>query len=149
MSFAARHHVAAAAAPASGVQALGTMDLGGVSATSEDFTVALSLNADGTLAFTNNMNLVQTSIGPSNWFTPTTGAVGAGYRVRFTLQSGTPWAEALTSGTLYALSSARTLTWTLPLSGTIAAQVLVEITSAANTTVLGAGTLYVNMYDEY
>lgn len=148
MTFAARPLVAVASGGSS-LPALGTMNLGGVAIESADLAVAITLNADGTITWLNQMNNGQVTPSVVNWYTPTTGAIGAGYRVRFTLQSGTAWASGLTSGTLYALSSARQVLWTLPITGLVQAQVLVEITSSGDTTVLGSGTLIIDMIDEY
>lgn len=147
MTFAARPHVGGASA--SGVQALGTMNLGGISIISSGFQVAMALQPDGTVTWLNEMNETQTTPSGVAWYAPTTGGVGSGYRVRFTLQSGTAWNAGLTSGTLYSLTSVRQIAWSLPAEGTISAQVLVEITSSSDTTVLGSGTLVVYAIDEY
>lgn len=148
MTFAARPHVVAAAA-ASGVQNLGTMNLGGIAIRSQNFAVSMTLYPDGTIGWINEMNEVQTTPSVVNWYLPTSGGVGSGYRVRFTLQSGTAWISGPTSGTLNGLSAPRQVVWTLPAEGTVTAQVLVEITSSSDTTVLGSGTLVLDMLDEY
>lgn len=147
MTFAARPHsvVSASAGPID----LGTMNLGGTSIVSANFAIGITLNGNGTVSFLNEMNEVQTTPSPRNWYAPTTVGVGTGYRVRYTLQSGTPWGGGLVSGTLYALSSDRQVYWTLPAEGTISAQVLVDITSSSNTTVLASGVLTVYALDEY
>lgn len=146
MTFAARAHAAGSTA---GPQGLGAMNLGGISIVSSNFAVGITLTPDGTVSFLNEMNEVQTTPTPRNWYSPVTGGVGTNYRVRFTLQSGTAWNAGLTSGTLYGLSSARSLAWTLPAEGTVNAQVLIEITSASDTAVLASGVLTVSMIDEF
>lgn len=148
MSFAARQHSVGSGAAAA-VQNLGTMNLGGIAIRSQDFGVVMTLQSDGTIGWLNEMNEVQVTPSVMNWYLPTTPGVGSGYRVRFTLQSGTPWNGGPVSGTLYGLSLPRQVFWTLPAEGTVNAQVLVEITSSSDTTVLGSGTLVVDMLDEY
>lgn len=148
MTFAARPHQAAVAASGN-VQNLGTMNLGGTAIVSDNFGVSMALEPDGTVVWVNELNAVQTTPSGVHWYLPTTPGVGNGYRVRFTLQSGTPWSTGLVSGTLYSLTSVRNIFWILPAEGTVVAQVLVEITSSSDTTVLGSGTLIVNMLDEY
>lgn len=147
MTFAARAH--GAAGSSAGPIDLGAMALGGTSIVSANYGVGITLNGNGTVSFLNEMNAAQTTPSPRNWYSPTTAGIGTGYRVRFTLQSGTPWSGGLASGTLYALSSDRQVYWTLPAEGTVNAQVLIEITSSGSTTVLASGVLTVNMLDEY
>lgn len=127
MTFAARAHGGASEA---GFLPLGTLLLVGdsydeVGSTGE---VSLTLNTDGTFGHTNTFEDPANAV-PSNWYEPTTGGVGAGYQVRFTLQSGDAWDGTPTSGVLYALSSARTVTWSLAYapSASKAATVLVEV----------------------
>lgn len=148
MTFAARPHLPSTVV-SSNVQNMGTMNLGGTSIVSSNFAVAMTLQPDGTITWLNEMNAVQTTPSGVSWYLPATAGVGSGYRVRFTLQSGSAWSGGLVSGTLYGLSSQRQVFWTLPAEGTVVAQVLVEITSSSDTTVLGSGTLAVNMLDEY
>ncbi len=150
MTFAARPLVGLAAGSSDpNVQPLGVMNLGGTSIVSSGFQVGMTLEANGTVAWLNEMNNVQTTPSTTHWYAPTTGGIGNNYRVRFTLQSGTPWNAGLTSGTLYSLTSVRQIAWTLPAEGTISAQVLVEITSSGDTAVLGSGTLTVYAIDEF
>jgi hypothetical protein len=148
VTFAARMHTGSSA-PATGVQGLGGMVLDGATPSSQNRVASLTLNADGTISYVNQMADPVFSSVPTNWYLPTTGAIGAGYRVRFTLQSGDAWTAGLVSGTLYALSSARTVSWTLVPTGTVTATVLVEITSSANTTVLASGTLSVSLVSDF
>jgi len=108
-------------------------------------TVSLTLNTDGTFSHANSFE-DPANVVPSNWFSPTTVAVGNGYQVRFTLQSGDPWDGTPTSGVLYALSSARTLTWSLDYapSASKAATVLVEILTSGSAP-YKSGTLTVSL----
>ena len=108
-------------------------------------TVSLTLNTDGTFGHTNTFE-DPGNVVPSNWFTPTTGGVGAGYQVRFTLQSGNAWDGTPTSGVLYALSSARTLTWSLAYapSASKAATVLIEVLTSGGAP-YKSGTMNVSL----
>lgn len=148
MTFAARPHLGASG-PTLGVQALGAMALEGATPSSSNRVASLTLNPDGTITYVNQMADPEYSVVPTNWYLPTTTAIGADYRVRFTLQSGFAWTAGLVSGTLYALSSARTVSWTLIPTEQRDATVLVEIVSASNTTVLGSGTLHINLVSDY
>lgn len=80
---------------------------------------------------------------------PTTGAIGAGYRVKYTLQSGDAWTAGLTSGTFYTLDAARTVSWTLVPTGAVSATVLVEIATTGSATILGSGTLTVSLVSDF
>lgn len=126
MTFAARPHGAAVES----FLPLGTLMLIGDSYNNvgSTETVSLTFNTDGTLSHTNSFEDPANAV-PTNWFSPTTGGVGAGYQVRFTLQFGAAWDVTPTSGVLYALSSARTVTWSLAYapSASKAATVLVEV----------------------
>lgn len=148
MTFAARPHTGSSG-PTLGVQSLGSMVLEGNTPSSSNRVASLTLNPDGTITYVNQMADPEISVVPTNWYLPTTAAIGAGYRVRFTLQSGFAWTAGLTSGTLYALDVARTVSWTLPPTEQRDATVLVEITSSSNTTVLGSGTLHINLVSDY
>jgi hypothetical protein len=149
VTFGARPHLSLTSAPSTGVQSLGGMVLEGATPSSNNRVASLTLNPDGTITYVNQMADPEISVVPLNWYLPTTAAIGNNYRVRFTLQSGFAWTAGLTSGTLYALSSARTVSWTLIPTEQRDATVLVEITSSANTTVLGSGTLSVNLVSDY
>ena len=146
MSFAARPHTSTAVGTQTAAP-LGTLLLAGDSYDNVGSTgvVSLTLNTDGTFdhsnAFEDPANVV-----PSNWFTPTTVGAGSGYQVRFTLQSGNTWDGTPTSGVLYALSSARTLTWSLvyAASASKAATVLIEILTSGGAP-YKTGTLTVSL----
>ena len=146
MTFAARPHASATVEAPAGAP-LGTLLLVGDSYDNVGVTetATLTLNADGTFGHTNSFD-DPANVAPSNWFTPTTGAVGAGYQVRFTLQSGDTWDGTPTSGVLYALSSARTLTWSLAYaaSASKAATVLVEVLTSGGAP-YKSGTLTVSL----
>lgn len=149
MTFAARPHTGSSG-PTLGVQALGAMSLEGNTPSSSNRVVSLTLNTDGTISYVNQMADPEITVVPTNWYLPTTVGIGSSYRVRFTLQAGgNAWTAGLTSGTLYALSSARTVSWTLIPTESRYAQVLVEIVSSANTTVLGSGLLTVSLQSDY
>lgn len=146
MTIAARPHLNAEAAS---FAPLGTMGLAG-----ESFnelvteTASMTLNTNGTFSGTNSFETPANSL-PANWFTPTTVSVGNGYQVRFTLQSGLAWDAGLTSGVLYALSSARTLTWSIAYAEPgvdKTAVVLVEILTTGGAP-YKSGTLNVNLYN--
>lgn len=135
MTFAARPHQPAAGG---GPVSLGTIRI-------EDYTfpdsAGATFNTDGTISI--NQYLIS---GPSSWFTPTTAGIGSSYQIRFTLLTGNAWDAGLTSGTLYALSSARTLTWS---SSTVdkEATVGVEILTLAGVVAITA-TLSIGLYQE-
>jgi hypothetical protein len=148
VSFAARMHTGSSA-PATGVQSLGSIVLDGATPSSQNRGASLTLNANGTISFTNTMADPVYSSVPTNWYLPTTTAIGAGYRVRFTLQSGNAWDAGLTSGTLYTLDAARTIGWTLVPTGSVTAAVLVEIMTTGSTAVLGSGTLNVSLVSDF
>lgn len=111
----------------------------------EDYTfpdsAGATFNTDGTISI--DQYLIS---GPSSWYTPTTAGIGSSYQIRFTLLTGVAWDAGLTSGTLYALSSARTLTWS---SSTIdkEATVGVEILTLAGVVAITA-TLSIGLYSE-
>lgn len=149
MSFAARQHTAAAAGGS--FLPLGTMSLFGESFNNigTTDTATVTFNTDGTITGVASDFETPGVTLPSNWYSPTTGAIGAGYQIRFTLQSGTTWNAGLVSGTLYALSSARALAWSVVYSDPgpmITATVLVEILTTGGDP-YKSGTLTVNLYN--
>lgn len=147
MTFAARPHLVLG--PTLGVQSLGAMLLDGATPSSLNKVASLTLNADGTISFVNQMADPVFSSVPPNWYLPTTGAIGAGYRVKYTLQSGDAWTAGLTSGTFYTLDAARTVSWTLVPTGAVSATVLVEIATTGSATILGSGTLTVSLVSDF
>lgn len=148
MTFAARPHLETG--PTLGVQALGAMQLAGDTPSGSARGVNLFVNTDGTLTYLNQMaDLVVSSV-PANWYTPTTTAIGSSYRVRFTLQSGDAWDAGLTSGTWYTISAQRAVAWTVTTSSiSRLATVLVEFAAVGNDTVLGSGTLSVDITNSF
>lgn len=147
MTFAARPHQVAATASV-GVQALGTLQLSGSTPSSSARGVDLLVNTNGTLSFVNQMD-GGTSIVPLNWYLPTTTTIGSSYRVRFTLQSGNAWDAGLTSGTYYTLDAQRKIAWTVNIDQGKIATALIEIAAVGNNTVLGSGTLNINILNDY
>ena len=147
MTFAARPHLAAGG-PTLGVQSLGTLQLSGSTPSSSARGVDLLVNTDGTLSFVNQMD-GGISIVPTNWYLPTTTALGSSYRVRFTLQSGNAWDAGLTSGTYYTLDAQRKIAWTVNIDQGKIATALIEIAAVGNNTVLGSGTLNINILNDY
>lgn len=99
---------------------------------------SITFNTDGTISYVGDG-----STGVSNWYTPTTTNVGSSYWIKFTTTSGSPWTGGLTSGTIYALSSARTVVWQQILSGggkTGTASVNIYA-DAGGTALVGTGTI--------
>lgn len=133
-----------------GVQSLGNPQLSGATPSSVSRIASLTFNPDGTISYLNEMADMVVSSVPTNWYLPTTGAIGAGYRVRFSLQTGVAWdGGGLTNGAYYLMGVARTVTWTLPPSGTRTAYVLIEITADGSGVVLGSGMLYIDLVNDY
>lgn len=148
MTFAARPHQVLG--PTLGVQSLGAMQLTGATPSSGARGVNLYVNTDGTLTYLNQMADPVFSSVPANWYTPTTTAIGSSYRVRFTLQSGDAWDAGLTAGTWYAISAQRAVAWTVTTTDrSRIATVLVEFAAVGNDTVLGSGTLNVDILNEF
>ena len=144
MTFAARPH-AAAGGPAG--LPLGTTIL--FAESYDEFgttdTGTITFNTDGTIAWATTFEYGPATV-PTNWYGPTTGGIGNSFQVRFTLQSGTAWDAGLTSGTLYALSAARALTWTLSYNEYNTASVLVEIFYSGGSP-YKFGTMSVDLYN--
>lgn len=147
MTFAARQHTQSAVG-AAGVQNFGVMLLSGREMDAEARTVSLTTNTDGTFSFTNGMTADVVSTVPTNWYAPTTGAIGTNYRVRYMLQSGAAWDTGLTTGTYYTLTSARTITFTCDVFEDVDAVVVVEITAVGNNTVLAQNTLTIDLMND-
>lgn len=84
--------------------------------------------------------------GPTNWFSPTTVGIGNSYWIRFTLQSGVAWDAGLVSGTIYALSSNRSVTWTC--NTAIAKNAVVDVviySDSGGVTTVGSGSVDVSV----
>lgn len=89
--------------------------------------VALGGTGSGSLtsSIAVNPSGVITTVFPSGtlaWYNPTstTNPPGAYYYISFHLTAGSAWSAGLTDGTVYALSSARSLSWTTSTSLTSA-----------------------------
>lgn len=148
MTFAARPHQVAAGGS---FAPLGTLLVQLESANEVGTTAVgtLSFNSNGTIALTETFEYQVVTL-PSNWYTPTTTGIGSNYQIRFTLVSGfATWDAGLVSGTLYALSSNRALTWTrvyTPDSPNSTASVLVEILTSAGEP-YKSGTLALEVFN--
>lgn len=149
MTFAARPLVAEAGG--SSFLPLGTMNLFAESFDNIGTTDVgtITFNTDGTIAGVVTDFENPSVVLPSNWYSPTTGGIGSSFQVRFTLTSGTAWDSGLVSGTLYALSSARALAWSVVYApaGAATASVLVEVYYTAGTVPYKSGTLNVSLYN--
>lgn len=101
--------------------------------------------ADATVSIRCTTNgLIRTGIGAtyttrSNWYTPTTTAVGDDYHVKFTAVSGVIGSGA---GSWLALTSDRTYSISQTSVGTASSQVLIEISDDGGTTVIASGIFY-------
>jgi len=107
MSFAAR--IFTFGAPVSNL-AMSTFQILGLVGSTH--TLSLTLNTDGTFTKASTGNGTSTYLGPTEWYTPPASGVGNSYWVKFHISSGSAWDAGLVDGTIYALSSARTVTWT-------------------------------------
>lgn len=98
----------------------------------------LNVNTNGTLTGTNYT-------GDSDWYRPSGGSPGSSYYAKFTM-SGDAWtAGGLTDGTVYALSSTRTVTWSTT-AGAFTGTLTVSIYSdAGGTQLVGTGTVTVSV----
>lgn len=133
MTFAARPSVSTAGP----VGAWG-VTLSDVQTTPTSATGTVQLNTSGTITGTNES-------GDTAWYLPTGGTPGNSYWVKFTKNSGDAWNAGLTAGTVYALSSARALTWSVS-GGLKSANVTASIYSdSGGTNLVGTGTIIVNI----
>lgn len=99
----------------------------------------VTLNTNGTMTATDNGLTQSLSTCSPNWYSPTTVGIGSSYWVKFTLDTGNAWDSGLVNNTVYALSSARALTWTTTsIPGTKAATATARIYSDAGGTTLVA-----------
>ena len=142
MSFAVRRlGVDSAASGGSGgiVYPLSPMNLTCRGLAGSSHSGQINFNTDGTIS--RSVTSPDTSHILSNWFTTTVGT--SAYYVSFTLSSGDAWDAGLTSGTLYQLSSQRSLKWSATSGNQKLATTAVAIysTSSGSTTGGSAGTL--------
>lgn len=147
MTFAARQHTESAAS-ATGA-ALSAMTLAGATPSSSVRQASLTFNPDGTLTRVNQMADPEITVVPTNWYTPTTGAIGEDYNVKFVLLSGTAWNAGLLNNTEYWLASARTVTWSLPVGGAVQASVAVSLVDYNTGLTVASSTLTVDLVSDY
>lgn len=105
-----------------------------------DTNVAVSGN-NGHVSFETNgaitgFNLIGSA--STKWFNPLITGIGNNYWIKFTLNSGDAWDAGLTSGTVYALTSDRTVAWSFTGYGTETANVTVNIYADSGGTQLVA-----------
>ena len=105
---------------------------------------SITFNPDGSISYVGSG-----STGPALWFNPATANIGTSYYIKFTLATGSPWVSGgLTSGTVYSLSSARSVGWVSPpraglsFSGTVTVQIYAD---AAGSSLLSTGTITENV----
>jgi len=134
------------AAPATGVgpQVFEVTAVDIQSITNIDAEVAIRLNPDGTVEKREGLSASFTPVG--NWYSPTTGAIGAGYEVSVTVTG-----SALSSGTLtrQVLSSARTWVLTQPEGGTASKTNLLLFQIYSGTSLIPIATGYGSMSAVY
>lgn len=138
MTFAARPHVPAAVAVATGVVASATYsnwDTTGHEPVA--VTVSVQVNTNGTVTVEPGGTVL------GNWFTPTTVGAGTGYRVRFQVAGDT--FTGLTANTFYALSSARAVTFSAPPNYSGSSVLTVQIATDASATIIGTGTVVLSL----
>lgn len=146
MSFAARPHQVLG--PTLGPQ-LSAMTLAGATPSSVVRQVTLQFNPDGTLSRTNQMADPEITVVPTNWYLPTTGAIGESYNVKFVLLSGTAWNAGLLNNTEYWLASARQVSWSLPVGGAVQASVAVSLVDYATGLTVASSTLTIDLLSDY
>ena len=136
MTFAAR--TLGSGTPSGVVNALGTL-LAYDAPVSGAAAANITFNTNGTITYVGDG-----STGVTNWYLPTTTAIGSSYWIKFTTTSGVPWTVGgLTSGTIYALSSNRQVGWVQLVGGggkTGTASVNIYGDSGG-TILLGSGTI--------
>lgn len=104
----------------------------------------INFNTDGTIS--RSVSSPDSSSILSNWFLPTTAAIGSSFFIRFVLSTGTTWTAGLVDGTLYSLSVVRSLSWTATTGNFKLANVAVTIYSdVGGTNLVGSGTLSVDI----
>jgi hypothetical protein len=129
VSFAARQHLPAAAA--SGLVNPFTLPAVFPQGNAPTVTSTVTVNADGTIS--NDGTVI------GNWYSPTTSGIGSGYRVRFTAVGDT--FTGLTANTFYALSSARTVTYSAPPNYSGSSVLTIQIATSGSDTIVASGTL--------
>lgn len=103
-------------------------------------TGSITVKPDGTITYSGGLGTSSDTI----WYSPPSGAPGNSYFIKFVLASGTAWTAGLTSGTVYALSSARALAWSTNTSITASVTVTFYL-DAGGTLTVGSFNLTVAM----
>lgn len=99
-------------------------------------TCSITFNTDGTITLVGNG-----SSGSPNWYSPTTTSIGSSYWIKAVLTSGSAW-SGIANNTLYALSSARSMTWSRATIGTTSGNATITIYSdSGGTNLVGTCTL--------
>ena len=96
---------------------------------------SISINTAGTITGTHYT-------GQSEWYLPSGGTPGNGYYVKFT-KTGSAWNAGLTEGTVYALTSNRSVTWSATGSSKGATLTVSIYTDSGGTNLVGQGTVTV------
>lgn len=99
---------------------------------------SMSLSADGGISGSHYS-------GPALYYNPSVVGIGANFWVKFTLNSGDAWNAGLTAGTVYALSSGRTLNWSVSSAAKIADVTVSIYSDAGGANLVTSGTLSVNV----
>lgn len=94
---------------------------------------SIVVNVSGALAGSNYS-------GDSAWYIPASGTPGNNYYVKFTTV-GNAWDAGLVSGTVYALTSNRTITWTATGSAKNGTLTVSIYSDAGGTVLVGTGTV--------
>lgn len=137
MSFAARPHQAAAAA--SGLVNPFTLPAVFPQGNAPTVTSTVTVNGDGTIS--NDGTVI------GSWYSPTTSGIGSGYRVRFTAVGDA--FTGLTANTFYALSSARTVTYSAPPNYSGSSVLTIQIATSGSDTVVASGALNLTITNTY
>lgn len=98
-------------------------------------TATITVGTSGTLSGTHYT-------GQSEWFSPSGGTPGNSYYVKFT-KTGNAWNAGLTEGTVYALTSNRSLTWSATGTAKSATLTVSIYRDSGGTDLAGTGTVTV------
>lgn len=114
-------------------------------------TISGASTASASIQLRPNGNIVYTgsdSSGTGNWYDPTTAGIGDSYYVAFNY-SGTVWdGSTIVPGTVYSLSTARTVTWSQSTVGMKNASLDIRFYSDAAGTQLTGETLGITVQVE-
>lgn len=139
MTFAARQHTQSAVGASGVVASAGYNSVGEGGSDPVVVSASITVEPDG--------RVLSGGILLGNWYAPTTGGVGSGYRVRFQV-SGEPF-TGLAANTFYALSSARTVTFSAGPDYTASAFLTIQIATSGSDTIIGTGTVYIYVENAY